>query len=284
LLTPTMGEIYIRSNGELKRLTDTTKDYLLDHMGFLIETPTFYDASTPREILTYFAKLKGYPRSKIHTRVESVVAMVGLQDWIDKKIGTFSKGMKQKIGIIATIVHNPEIVVFDEPTSGLDPQARKEVRDFILKLKELGKTIFISSHLLYEISEIADRVAIINHGEIIACDTIENLELQAKKSVIKLEVLNTSPENTTQILKTIKSIVEPLISKDLANVNLVRYNTDAKCYEIIFDGNAETQTLILKNLIMKDMKITEFSVPKASLLEDLYLSFIKESDSPKTMG
>src|SRR6056297_1889632 len=115
---------------------------------------------TPRRLLSYFAELKGFPKRKLRQRVEEVVEMVGLSDWIDKNMGTFSKGMRQKIGIVSAIVHDPEVVVLDEPHTGLDPSARRDVRDFILELKERGKTVFLSSHILYEVSEVADRVAI----------------------------------------------------------------------------------------------------------------------------
>ncbi|MHA1674757.1 MAG: ATP-binding cassette domain-containing protein, partial [Promethearchaeota archaeon] len=100
LLRPTAGEIWIRTKGNLEQLSSQNKDRLLDNAGFLIESPAFYKTSTPRQILTYFAKLKGYPRPEIKSRVENIVGMIGLSKWIDEKIGTFSKGMKQKIGIV----------------------------------------------------------------------------------------------------------------------------------------------------------------------------------------
>jgi ABC-2 type transport system ATP-binding protein len=101
--------------------------------------------------------------------------------------------MRQKIGIVSAIVHDPDIVVLDEPHTGLDPKARAEVREFIWKLKEMKKTIFLSSHILYEISEVADRVAIISHGKLLICDTLEKLENIAKRSIIQLELLNNNP-------------------------------------------------------------------------------------------
>ncbi|MBD3341278.1 MAG: ATP-binding cassette domain-containing protein, partial [Candidatus Lokiarchaeota archaeon] len=100
LITPTKGEILIRNDGSLEKLTRKNKDYLLDNIGFLIENPAFYGNMTPRQILTYFAKLKGYPRKKVKKRVEQMVGMMGMTKWIDTKVNTFSKGMRQKIGIL----------------------------------------------------------------------------------------------------------------------------------------------------------------------------------------
>jgi len=270
LLKPTEGEIFIRENGKLQKLTSNNKDYLLDNIGFLIENPEFYKDNTPRQLLTLFAKLKGYPRDKINDRVAEIIHMVDLSQWIDQKLGTFSKGMRQKIGILSALVHDPVILVLDEPQTGLDPKARREIRDLLLQLKNQGKTIFLSSHLLYEIAEIADRVAIISHGILVACDTLENLEAQSKSSHIQVELLNMNDINETgmQIDKLIQSfLTEP-----------IRYNKDSRVFELPFDGDPEKQYKILQVLIQNGMKIIDFTVSKADLLESLYLQHISQSD------
>ncbi|MBN1214985.1 MAG: ABC transporter ATP-binding protein [Candidatus Lokiarchaeota archaeon] len=279
LLKPTEGEIWIRVNGNLEKLSNHNKDYLLDNVGFLIENPFFYGNVSPRMILKYFAELKGYPIKKVNQRIEDVIDMFGLSDWIDKKIKTFSKGMRQKIGIASAIIHNPDIVVLDEPTTGLDPQARREVRDFILKLKKIGKTIFLSSHLLYEVSEVADRIAIINRGKIVAFDTLDNLEAKAKKSVIHIELLNHPEEqDLNNILDNLKEILTPLtgITKDL---NWIKYNHDTKTFQIFFNGDPKNQFSILKTLLANNFEVIEFSVPKAGLLENLFIDLVSNSVS-----
>ncbi len=270
LLKPNEGEILIRGNGELLKLSSHNKDYLLNNIGFLIENPFFYGNVTPRLILSYFAKLKGYPSKKVGERIEEVIEMFGMSDWIDKKIKTFSKGMRQKIGIASAIIHDPDIIVLDEPSTGLDPGARRDVRDFILKLKKIGKTIFLSSHLLYEISEVADRVAIINHGKLIAFDTLDNLESKAKKSIINFELLKQPNKNINEILNHIKEIVTPLTGVPY-ETNWIDYNEDNGVFQIFFDGHPENQRLILKTLLQHDYKVIEFSVPKAGLLENLFI-------------
>ena len=282
LLRPNEGEIWIRShgNGELEQLSTRKKDYLLDKIGFLIDKPDFYPDVTPRQILSYFAKLKGYPRLKIPDRVEQVVKMMGLFGWIDQKIGTFSKGMRQKIGILAAIVHDPDIIVLDEPYTGLDPQARKDVRDFILRLKQQQKTVFLSSHLLFEVAEIADRISIINHGNLIACDTLENLEQMAKNSVIQLQLLEEDGLSLHDPAKTQESILECVGS--LLDTPPIRYLPDLHLFELLFDGSPQKQHQILKQLMDHHFQVFDFSVPKASLLENLYLRFIKESDKLHT--
>jgi ABC-2 type transport system ATP-binding protein len=278
LLEPSEGEIWIRSNGELEKLSRKNKDYILDNIGFLIENPAFYGDLTPRAILTYFAKLKGYPKSKINQRIEKVLKLLTMEKWIDKKVKTFSKGMRQKIGIASAIIHDPDIIVLDEPQTGLDPKARKETRDFILDLKQMGKTIFLSSHLLYEISEVADKVAIIHLGKLIAFDTLDNLEAKVKKSVINFELLNSISENKEEIVEKIKFVAQPLtgIEKELS---WVKYNEDNGIFQVLFDGDPSKQLKILKALLDNGFQIIEFSVPKAGLLEDLFIDLTGQKEN-----
>ncbi len=275
LIRPSEGEIFIRHNGKMERLTNTNKDYLLDRFGFLIENPAFYDNVTPRQILGYFAELRGYPKKLTRKRVEDVVAMMGLSEWIDQKISTFSKGMRQKIGIISTIVHDPQVVVLDEPSTGLDPKAQVEIRSFLLKLKEMGKTIFISSHLLYEISEVADTVAILNHGQLVAFDSVDNLEAKVKKSLIHLELYPNPNGQVQEVTNQLVQLISPLTGLE-PNKNQIRYNGNNHAFEILFDGNPEHQVKIFKALAANNYNVSEYSVPRAGLLEDLYLNLMKE--------
>jgi len=277
LLKPTDGEIWIRNNGKLEKLTLKNRDYLLDNVGFLIEIPAFYSDRTPRQILSYFANLKGYPRKKVKNRVAEVVEMFGLSEWLNKKIKTFSKGMRQKIGICSAIVHDPDIVVLDEPQTGLDPKARKDVREFILKLKQMGRTIFLSSHLLYEISEIADKIAIINQGKLIAFDTLDNLELKASKSVINFELYDTSKYDLADLLVRLNKIIIPLTGIEGDNTNKVGFNENSKIFEVPFNGVPKNQLKIHKALFKNNFDVLEFSVPKANLLESLFIDLIDDS-------
>ncbi|MFX0073424.1 MAG: ABC transporter ATP-binding protein [Candidatus Hermodarchaeota archaeon] len=278
LLKPTEGEIWIRNNGFLKKLTSRNKDYLLDNIGFLIENPAFYGDRTPNQILSYFAKLQGYPRKNINDRVLEVMKMFGMSEWLNKKIKTFSKGMRQKIGILAAIIHDPEIVVLDEPTTGLDPKARKDVRDFILKLKQIGKTIFLSSHLLYEVSEVADRIAIINLGKLIAFDSLESLEVKAFKSVINFEVYNYSNQNLPNLLEQLNKIILPLTGLENKSENKVEFNENSKTFEVVFNGHPENQLKIHNALFENKIEVLEFSVPKANLLENLFIDLTDNSN------
>ena len=272
LLLPTEGEVWIRENGDLQRLTAQNKDALLDQIGFLIENPTFYDHMTPKQILSYFAKLKGYPKKKIPERIEEVLSWVKLSDWIDKKIGTFSKGMKQKLGIVSAMVHDPGILVLDEPQTGLDPKARREIRSLLMDLKHEGKTIFLSSHLLYEVSEISDRIGIINDGKLIAFDTIQNLESITQDSILKIQLLST-PKDIGKTLSQLESIIKPLTGTNNGS-GTVSYKPNSKTFEVHFDGNLEKQHDILRELTKNEIDVVDFSVPRTNSLDDLYINLV----------
>ncbi|MHA1552152.1 MAG: ABC transporter ATP-binding protein [Candidatus Heimdallarchaeaceae archaeon] len=274
LLKPSEGEVWIKDNGNMRLLNNRNKDALLDRIGFLIENPTFYDHMTPKQILTYFATLKGYPRKKIPKRIEELMALVDLSDWIDKKTGTFSKGMKQRLGLVSAMIHDPDILVLDEPQTGLDPKGRKEIRAILVKLKNAGKTIFLSSHLLYEVSEISERVAIINKGKLVAFDSLENLENQAKDLRLMIQLAEV-PEDITQTIIELETIIKPLTG--LSNGDkTVKFNRVTSTFEVKFDGKIQTQKNILRELIRKDIDVMDFSVPRTNTLEDLYIKLVTE--------
>jgi ABC-2 type transport system ATP-binding protein len=151
------------------------KRMALEHCGSLIESPEIYPSFTPREALSMTAELRGLPRSVRTKRIEEALAEVNMEEWIYKKVGKFSKGMKQRINIAAALLSEPDVVLLDEPTLGLDPRGMAEVRDIVKSLKRHSRLIFMSSHLLNEVSEVCDEVALIDHGKLVIYDTIENV-------------------------------------------------------------------------------------------------------------
>ncbi|WP_425448443.1 ATP-binding cassette domain-containing protein [Dethiothermospora halolimnae] len=135
-----------------------------------------YDRLSARENIEYFGLLNGMDKRKIESRINTLSTMLDMDDYIDRRAGKFSKGMKQKVSIARSIVHDPNIMLFDEPTSGLDVTAVRLVHDFIRKIKDQGKTIIFSSHSMNEVEKLCDVVGIIHKGEIIEIATIEELK------------------------------------------------------------------------------------------------------------
>src|SRR5689334_1776525 len=135
-------------------------------IGFLPEQPYFYDYLTARELLEYYGQLSGVAAKDRSKKVEAVLARVGLPDVGGVQLRKFSKGMLQRVGIAQAILHDPKLLFFDEPMSGLDPMGRREVRDLMEQLKQEGKTVFFSTHILSDAEALCDRVAIIHLGEL----------------------------------------------------------------------------------------------------------------------
>ena len=135
-------------------------------IGFLPEQPYFYDYLTARELLIYYGQLSGMDSKALPKKVQKVLGRVGLPDVGGVQLRKFSKGMLQRVGIAQAIIHDPKVVFFDEPMSGLDPMGRREVRDLMEQLKNEGKTVFFSTHILADAEALCDRVAIIHLGEL----------------------------------------------------------------------------------------------------------------------
>ncbi|QGU94346.1 ATP-binding cassette domain-containing protein [Clostridium bovifaecis] len=135
-----------------------------------------YDRLTARENIMYFAKLNGMKDEDAKRSIEYLIKMLQMEEFIDRKVGKFSRGMKQKVAIARSIVHEPTVMLFDEPTIGLDVSASKIVQDFILKCKKDDKAIIFSSHSMNEVEKLCDRIIIIHKGRLIEEGTVEGLK------------------------------------------------------------------------------------------------------------
>jgi ABC-2 type transport system ATP-binding protein len=168
LISPTAGSARILGR-------DWTDLSVKGEIGFLPEQPYFYDYLTAHELLEYYGQLSRVPARQRKERVERMLKQVGLSDVRGVQLRKFSKGMLQRVGIAQAILHDPKIVFFDEPMSGLDPMGRREVRDLMEQLKQEGKTVFFSTHILSDAETLCDRVAIIHKGELRGVGAVEDL-------------------------------------------------------------------------------------------------------------
>lgn len=168
LLRPTRGRI---------ELLGVSADNVAVHarIGYLPEAPYFYDYLTAEEFLRFYGRLAGLPRETLQQRVPQLLERVGLTEARHRQLRKFSKGMLQRIGLAQALIHDPELIILDEPMSGLDPIGRKEVRDLILSLRDQGKTVFFSTHIVSDVEMICDRVGILAKGRMVASGRIEDL-------------------------------------------------------------------------------------------------------------
>jgi ABC-2 type transport system ATP-binding protein len=163
-------------------------------LGFLPESPYFYDYLTSREFLGFYGHLFGLWGAVLDRRIDELLELVGMTHAKDLQLRKFSKGMLQRVGVAQALINDPELVVLDEPMSGLDPIGRKEVRDLILRLKESGKTVLFSSHILHDAEVLCDRVAMILKGRLVACGRVNDLLDQGANHQVELIVDGLTPE------------------------------------------------------------------------------------------
>ena len=217
LSQPTQGSIRINGSevkfGSLRNRTD---------IGFLPDVPNFYDWMTPVEFLKFSGEMFSIDRKVLAGRIESLMALVGLEG-IKKKIGGFSRGMKQRLGIAQALINEPRVVFMDEPTSALDPIGRKEVMDILLKLAA-KVTVFFSSHILSDIERVCDRVVIMDKGKMVLEDSMEELRNKYSKRIIAIET--EKGESKLKLLRELekKDWVEKV--QDLDNGELQLYAAD----------------------------------------------------------
>jgi len=145
------------------------------NVGILPEGFGFYDHLTAQQNLNYVAALNDIPKEERGKRVEEALNIVGLQEVKDRKLGGFSRGMKQRLGIAQALMKNPELLIFDEPTAGVDPEGARAFKDLVLRLSKDGKTVMLSTHLLFEVGPLCDTVAIINHGKFVVQGNVKEL-------------------------------------------------------------------------------------------------------------
>ena len=258
LIRPSAGQALINGVN-----VHTHKKEALASVGTLIETPEIYPSLTPKEALTMIAEIRGVPNAERSKRIEEAVSEVRMEEWMDKRVGKLSKGMKQRICIASALLSDPTILLLDEPTNGLDPRGMSEVRDIVKSLKSKERLIFMSSHILSEVSEVCDEVAMIDHGKLIVYDTISNVT--AKFS---------GGENIVEVGLQHPIEVGPMIKKIVAIPNVVTAETkDDKNLRIRFSGGLDAQEQILSDLVKMNIGVISYR-PASSELEDAYLKLI----------
>ncbi|THJ21419.1 MAG: ABC transporter ATP-binding protein [Nitrospira sp. CG24E] len=225
-------------------------------LGFLPESPYFYDYLTSREFLGFYGHLFGLQGKVLNTRIDALLELVGMTHARDLQLRKFSKGMLQRVGIAQALINDPELVVLDEPMSGLDPVGRKEVRDLILRLKESGKTILFSSHILHDAELLCDRVAMILKGRLVASGHVSELIDQGTTHSVELVIDHLSPDG----LEHLRPLMEKVVVQGDRLLAVLRHPGDVgAALEIIRAAKATLISL----------------TPHKSSLEDLFIRMVK---------
>ncbi len=235
-------------------------------IGYMPEGVPSYQELTAKEFVKYMAELKMVDRKTRKEEIENVIKQTGLEEVQNKLIKNLSRGYKQRVSMAGALVGNPDVLILDEPTVGLDPKQILEIRNLI---KELGKkhTVILSSHILSEVSQICERVVIINKGKIVAIDTPENLETKTQnKNVIYVTV-----EDKNEKMLSIKNKV-----KDIQELEYIKDNEDGtKQYKIVSDEKIDLRKTLFDILPKEDITIFELKKAEVSL-EDAFMKLIDD--------
>ncbi len=263
-IEPTQGEVIINGYNISKKPKKAKKC-----IGYMPEGVPLYKDMTVKEFITYMAELKGVKKENIKESVEQAMQDTWLQNVKKVLIKNLSKGYKQRVSMAGALVGNPEIIILDEPTVGLDPKQIIEIRNLI---KKLGKnhTLIISSHILSEISQICEKVIIINKGQIVAVDSPENLE-------DKVNV-----ENAINIIvEDMENKIESLKINGAKKVELIKKNDDnTKEYRIIPEKDYDIRKTIFSDLAKENITIFELKKPEITL-EEAFMELIQKNEKDK---
>ncbi len=217
LVSPTTGRTEIF--GRDSTLVESRED-----VGFLPENPYFYKYLTGEETLRFFGKLCGIRGKALSQRTKELLVLVGLENAADRRLGGYSKGMLQRIGLAQALVQEPRLLVLDEPTAGVDPAGSREIRDLILRFKERGITVLLCSHLLSQVQEICDRVGILHRGVLVREGRLEDLISIENQTELILE--NASPALLAEIEAKVAIFGGRVLERRKPQTNLERFFLD----------------------------------------------------------
>jgi sodium transport system ATP-binding protein len=172
VLAPTKGTATILGHDIVLQPAEVRQN-----LGFYSASTALYPRLTARETIEFFARINHYPQNRVSQRVNELIERFGISKYSNARVEKLSSGMKQKVSIARTVAHDPPLLIFDEPSVGLDILNALEMHEIIKEFRAQGKTIIFSTHIMSEAEKLCDRIAIINNGRILACDTLENLRL-----------------------------------------------------------------------------------------------------------
>lgn len=251
LLSATSGSVMINGEEVVKnpRLLREKIGYMPDFFGV-------YDNLKVTEYMDFYAGTYYIPYKERKDIIDNLLEIVDLTDKKDSYVDSLSRGMKQRLCLARSLIHDPELLILDEPASGLDPRARVEMKEVLKQLREMGKTIIISSHILPELAEMCTEIGIIDRGKLSAEGTVNHIMQQLTKK----RIINVKPfENNEKLIKLLSE--KPFISEIIENTDDVEFS---------FDGDDKELSLLLKNIITEDIPIISFK-EKEGNLEEIFM-------------
>lgn len=248
IIRPDSGRIEILGDGNIEQVKA--------RIGYMPEERGLYRKMTARKVLAYFGAIKGVNDKELALRVPHWLQRVELADWADKKVEELSRGMHQKLQFAVTVINDPELVILDEPFSGLDPLNQDLLKDIILEMRNEGKTIIFSTHVMYEAEKLCDFILLINKGKLILDDTLDNVRSRQSAHTISVEL-----EGDTAFVE------------NLSMVTAVK--SEGKRLDVTL-ADPDTQQFL--QALMQQAKVRAFEV-KVPSLHEIFVNLVGASDA-----
>jgi len=256
LTEPTKGEVSVLGFDPARQPLSVKA-----RVGYMPDQVGFYDELTARENLVYIAKLNGIPRDQLKKRVEEALERVHLTNVIDKRTATFSRGMRQRLGLADVLIKNPQLIIMDEPTQGLDPELAHEFLGLIRSLKQEGTTIMLSSHLLHQVQVVCDRVGLFRNGKMVLQGTVPDLARKVLGGAYRMQI---QAEGPAAKLRT--------VLQNLQDVSKVSHTNGTFDIEAKSDIRADAASAIIK----AGGRLQGLNIESQSL-DDIYTRYFEEA-------
>jgi ABC-2 type transport system ATP-binding protein len=255
LLAPTSGKVYIDGIDVSKEPLEVKR-----HIGYMPDFFGVYNDLKVSEYMSFYAGLYGISKQKCMGLIDSLLELVRLTNKKEAYVDTLSRGMKQRLCLARSLIHDPQFLILDEPASGLDPRARVEMKEILRELRSLGKTVLISSHILHELSELCTSIGIIEAGKLVASGSVQDITLKMSHSnQLKIRV-SEKEEEAVKILMEMPGIGSISSVSGIIDVNM--------------EGGEEAYVRVLKTLVEKDIPVVSFH-PVEGSLESVFMQLTK---------
>ena len=255
LLAPTSGKVYIDGIDVSKEPLEVKR-----HIGYMPDFFGVYNDLKVSEYMSFYAGLYGISKQKCMELIDSLLELVRLTNKKEAYVDTLSRGMKQRLCLARSLIHDPQFLILDEPASGLDPRARVEMKEILRELRSLGKTVLISSHILHELSELCTSIGIIEAGKLVASGSVQDITLKMSHSnQLKIRV-SEKEEEAVKILMEMPGIGSISSVSGIIDVNM--------------EGGEEAYVRVLKTLVEKDIPVVSFH-PVEGSLESVFMQLTK---------
>jgi len=258
LLYPDSGEVYLDNIDAIKN-----NKKLKEYIGYMPDFFGVYDNLKAYEYLEFFASIYGISGQDMKKLSMDLLELVNLSDKYDSYVDGLSRGMKQRLCLARCLIHNPKLLILDEPASGMDPRARVEMKNILKRLKSMGKTILVSSHILSELGEICSKIGVIEHGHMVYEGKVEEImDKISGKNPIAITLIEKS-EEAIKILKE---------DRNISQIKVIDNKISAG-----FSGEDRDSCRLLKNLIDNNIPITSFKRERSSL-EDIFMKITEKDE------